>query len=159
MPKVTVKGLTETVKMLENIEKDTDSILEAALKKGGGIVTDTMRSELNQLKTSDEYQGGDGKRYCKPEEKKGLLDALGYTPVKMKGSKFDINTGFDGYNSNVTKKYPKGHANQMIANSINKGTSFMIAQPFINRTRNKAKTDAVDGMQEVLDKEIKRLTK
>ena len=35
MPKVTVKGLTETVKMLEQIEKDTDDILEESLKKGG----------------------------------------------------------------------------------------------------------------------------
>lgn len=159
MPKVTVKGLTETVKMLEKIEKDTDSILEEALTEGGGIVTDTMRAELNQLKTSDEFQTGNGKRYCRPEEKKGLLDSLGYTPVRMKGTVFDINTGFDGYNSNVTKKYPKGHANQMIANAINKGTSFMIAQPFINRTRNKAKTDAVEEMQEKLDKEIERLTR
>lgn len=159
MPKVTVKGLTETVKMLEKIEKDTDEILEETLKKGGGIVTDTMRSELNALKTSNEYAGGDGKRYASPAEKQGLLDSLGYTPVKMNGSKFDINTGFDGYNSNVTKKYPKGKANQMIANAINKGTSFLIAQPFINRTRNKAKTDAVETMQKELDREIERLTK
>lgn len=158
MPKVTVKGLTETVKMLEQIEKDTDDILEESLKKGGGIVTDIMRSELNQLKTSD-VSHAEGMRYARPEEKKGLLDALGYTPVKMDGSKFDINTGFDGYNDHVTKKYPKGHANQMIANAINKGTSFIVAQPFINRTRNKAKTQAVEAMQEELDKEIKRLTK
>lgn len=158
MPKVTVKGLTETVKMLEQIEKDTDDILEESLKKGGGIVTDIMRSELNQLKTSDEYHA-EGMRYARPEEKKGLLNALGYTPVKMDGSKFDINTGFDGYNDHITKKYPKGHANQMIANAINKGTSFIVAQPFINRTRNKAKTQAVEAMQEELDKEIKRLTK
>lgn len=158
MPKVTVKGLTETVKMLEQIEKDTDDILEESLKKGGGIVTDIMRSELNQLKTSDESHT-EGMRYARPEEKKGLLDALGYTPVKMNGSKFDINTGFDGYNDHVTKKYPKGHANQMIANAINKGTSFIVAQPFINRTRNRAKKQAVDAMQKELDKEIKRLTK
>ena len=47
----------------------------------------------------------------------------------------------------------------MIANAINKGTSFLIAQPFINRTRNKAKTDAVETMQKELDREIERLTK
>ena len=77
----------------------------------------------------------------------------------MKGSKFDINTGFDGYNSHITKKYPKGHANQMIANAINKGTSFLQAQPFINRTRSKARNAAVEEMQKELDKGIKKLTR
>lgn len=159
MPKVTVKGLTETVKMLEKIESNTDEIIESSLIKGGAKVTDIMRSEINQLKTSDDYQPGDSKRYPRPEDKKGLQDSLGYTPVQMKGSKFDINTGFDGYNSHITKKYPKGHANQMIANAINKGTSFLQAQPFINRTRSKARNEAVEEMQKELDKGIKKLTR
>lgn len=159
MPKVTVKGLTETVKMLEQINKNTDDIIAKALVEGGGKVTDIMRSEINQLRTSDEFEAGEGKRYPRSEDKKGLLDSLGYTPVQMKGSKFDINTGFDGYNSHITKKYPKGHANQMIANAINKGTSFLQAQPFINRTRSKARNEAVQAMQEELDKGIKKLTR
>lgn len=158
MPKVTVKGLTDTLKMLERIEQNTEDIIEAALTGGGGKVTDIMRSEINALKTSEEYKG-EGKRYPSAADKKGLQESLGYTPVKANGSKYDINSGFDGYNSHVTKKYPKGHANQMIANAINKGTSFMQAQPFINRTRNKAKNEAVEAMQEELDKGIKKLTR
>ena len=72
---------------------------------------------------------------------------------------FDIKCGWDGYNNNVTKKYPKGHANQMIANAINKGTSFMIAQPFINKTSRKAKAEAIDEIQRVIDAEISKLSK
>lgn len=156
---VSTKGLTETLKMLETIEANTDEIIEEALAKGGGVVCDVMRSEVSSLKTSDKYEGGDGKRYAKPEDVKGLLDALGYTPVQLNGSVFDIKCGWDGYNINVTKKYPKGHANQMIANAINKGTSFMIAQPFINKTSRKAKAEAINEIQRVIDAEIAKLSK
>lgn len=156
---VSTKGLTETLKMLEKIEANTDEIIEEALAKGGGVVCDVMRSEVSSLITSDKYEGGDGKRYAKPEDVKGLLDALGYTPVQLNGSVFDIKCGWDGYNNNVTKKYPKGHANQMIANAINKGTSFMIAQPFINKTSRKAKAEAINEIQRVIDSEIAKISK
>lgn len=159
MPKVTVKGLNETIKMLERIESNTDEIIEEALKKGGGKVADIMRSEIGNLRTSDEYSRGDGKRYPMRSDIQGLLDSLGYTPVQLNGSIFDINTGFDGYNSNKTAKYPQGHANQMIANSINKGTSFLVAQPFINRTRTKARNEAIDEIQKELDLGLKKITK
>ena len=94
MPKVTVKGLTETVKMLEKIESNTDEIIESSLTKGGAKVTDIMRSEINQLKTSDDYQPGDSKRYPRPEDKKGLQEALCFVPQPEKPSVFWKNMGF-----------------------------------------------------------------
>ena len=154
---VTTKGLVETLKMLERMEQNTDSIIEEALEKGGGKVCDVMRKEVTALRTSDEFEGGNGKRYAKPEDVKGLLEAMGYTPVQLNGSIFDIKCGWDGYNKNVTKKYPKGHANQMIANAINKGTSFMIAQPFIQKTARRAKAEAISEIQRVIDKEIAKM--
>lgn len=157
--KVSTKGLTETMKMLEKIEKNTDEIIEDAIREGISVVTDEMRRQISSLKTSDEYEGGSGMRYPSRKEVKGLLDSLGFTPVKMNGTKFDIKSGFDGYNSNITKKYPRGHANQMIANAINKGTSFMPAQPFINRTTKTAKVAAIEAIDRKIDKEISRLNK
>ena len=44
---VSTKGLTETLKMLEKIEANTDEIIEEALAKGGGVVCDVMRSEVS----------------------------------------------------------------------------------------------------------------
>lgn len=159
MSGVNVKGLTETMKMLEKIEGDTDSIIEDALRDGISEVTDEMRREISVLKTSDAYEGGNGKRYPSKKAVKGLLDSLGYTPIKLDGSKFDIKCGFDGYNDVKTKKYPRGHANQMVANSINKGTSFMPAQPFINKTKRTAQSAAVDAIQKKVDEEIAKISK
>ena len=157
MSGISTKGLTETLKMLEQIEGNTDSILEDALKEGISVVTDEMRAEIQQLKSSDERPKG--LRLPSKKDIKGLLDSLGYTPVKDDGTKFNVKAGFDGYNNVVTDKYPRGHANQMIANSINKGTSFMQAQPFINRTKKASQANAIDAIQKKLDKEIDAISK
>lgn len=158
MAKVKTTGLTELLKELESLNANTDEILEQVTLEGASVTTDVMRSEIKSLKTSNEYEG-DGKRYANPKDVKGLLDSLGFTPTQTKGSKIDSNVGFDGYNSNKTKKYPNGHANRMIANAINKGTSFMYAQPFINRTKKLAEQKCIESMQAVLDKAVKQIIK
>lgn len=159
MPKMKTTGINETIKMLEKIEADTDEIIEEALKEGGGIVCDVCRQEISQLRTTDQYEGGNGKRYAKKSDIKGLLDSLGYSPVQLNGSIFDIQCGWGGYNNNKTKKYPNGHANKMIANSINAGTSFQIAQPFIAKTARRSKAEALDKIEDVFTKEIDKLSK
>lgn len=156
---VSTKGITETLKMLESIEANTDHIIEEALKEGGGVVCDVCRQEISSLRTSDQYEGGDGKRFARQADIKGLLDSLGYSPVQLNGTIFDIKCGWGGYNSHKTKKYPQGHANKMIANAINAGTSFQIAQPFIARTARKAKAEAIQKIEETFDKEIQKLNK
>lgn len=160
MAKVKTTGLTELLKQLESLEADTDEILEDVTLKGAGVVTDVMRQEIKSLKTSDDYEGDKRKkRYPRPEDVKGLYDSLGYTPTQFKGTKIDSNVGFDGYNSYKTKKYPNGHANRMIANAINKGTSFMMAQPFINRSKHQAEEKCIEMMQSELDQAIKKKIK
>lgn len=159
MAKVKTTGLTEIIKELEKLEANTDEILDEVTLEGAGVVADVMRAQIRSLKTSDEYEGGNGKRYAKPEDIKGLYESLGYTPTQFKGTKIDSNVGFDGYNSNRTKKYPNGHANRMIANAINKGTSFMVAQPFINRSKRQAEKKCIELMQLKLDQAIKKIVK
>lgn len=155
MSNLKTSGLNEVMKMLEKLGQNTDEIVAEATKAGASIATDVMRQEISSLRTSDEYAGGNGKRYPRKSDIKGLLDSLGYTPVRFNDSIADVNVGFDGYNSSKSKKYPKGHPNRMVANAINKGTSFLIAQPFISRTKRKAQSACIDKMQEVLDQEIK----
>lgn len=154
---VKVTGINQTEEIFEKLFEASDEMLDAAMKAGANVVADEMRSQIHSLKTSDEYQGGNGKKYCSQEDKKGLLDSMGYTGVRTKSGIKDVNVGFDGYNKHITKKYPKGHANQMIANAINKGTSFLIAQPFINKTKNKTKQSAVDAMLNSVDSSIKKI--
>lgn len=156
---VDVTGLQEAIKMFDELDRKSADILKDAVKDGINVVTDEMRSQIFSLKTSDEYQGGNGKRYPSKNDVQGLLDSLGYTPTKTQGAIINAKCGFDGYNKNVTKKYPRGHANQMIANAINKGTSFLIAQPFINRTKNKSQQACIDTMEKSITKGIESADK
>lgn len=159
MAKVKTTGLAETIAMLENLNANTDEILEKVVIEGASVTTDVMRAEIKNLKTTDEYGVKKKKRYADPDDVKGLLDSLGYTPTQSNISKIDSNVGFDGYNSNRTVKYPNGHPNRMIANAINKGTSFMHAQPFINRTKKKANDKCIESMQKELDQAINQITR
>lgn len=159
--KVKTTGIKETVKTLEALNRNTDAIIEGTVVAGANIVADSMRSEIKTLKVSNVSKdtAKNGKRYARPKDIKGLLDSMGFSPVREKGSAFNSNVGFRGYNNDKTEKYPNGHANKMIANAINKGTSFMVAQPFVSRTKKKSQDKCVSAMQKKLDEEINKITK
>ena len=153
---IKIKGLEDTLKELERLNKNSPEMLEETVKAGVQIATDEMRKQINQLKTSEAKPKKGQKRYPTKKEVQGLKDSLGFTPVRWNDTLIDANAGFDGYNEQKTKKYPNGHANQMIANSINAGTSFMQAQPFIRKAANAAKTSVLSEMQKKLNEEIER---
>ena len=50
---------------------------------------------------------------------------MGISPIKHDGDYINAKVGFDGYGSIPTKKYPKGVPNQLVARSVNSGTSFL----------------------------------
>lgn len=151
-----IKGLEDTLKELERLNKNTPTMLEDTVNAGVQIATNEMRKQINMLKTSEEKPKKGQKRYPTKKEVDGLKESLGFTPVRWNDTLLDANAGFDGYNNQKTKRYPNGHANQMIANSINAGTSFMQAQPFIRKAANAAKTTAIAEMQKKLNEEIER---
>ena len=62
----------------------------------------------------------------------------------------------DGYNSTVTKKYPKGQPNAMIIRALESGTSFRSRNPVITRATNAAKGAAEAAIQKQMDEEIKK---
>lgn len=154
--KAEIKGADEALEMFDKMIMEQDNILTETMKAGGGKAADYMRSEINALKTTDE-KGKPKTRYAYPHEKEALQKSMGYTPVRRDGEIYDIKVGFDGYSDRKTKSHPTGVPNQLIANSINAGTSFMQRQPFINRTKNKGKTSIEEAMKEEFDKQVKTI--
>ena len=79
-----------------------------------------------------------------------MRDDKGYLNVKL---------GFDGYGRTKTKKYPKGVPNQLIARSVNTGTSFRKRNPFMDRAvrakRKLAEKKMMETMGEGMKKEMK----
>ena len=153
-----VTGLTELLTALEATTADMSVICTAVCHSGADVAADEMKEQIQALKTTsdDDYGASSGKRYAYSWEKEGLIESMGIAPARETGSKIDFKVGFDGYASGgkASKTYPKGKANAMLANSINTGTSFLVAQPFIKNTLKLCKSSAILKMDEELKTEL-----
>lgn len=67
--------------------------------------------------------------------------------------------GFAGYNTTITKSYPDGQPNLLIARAVLSGTSLRIRIPFIRKAVQRAKKRAEEAMAKRLDEEIKNAMK
>lgn len=66
-----IKGLEDTLKELERLNKNTPTMLEDTVNAGVQIATDEMRKQINMLKTSEEKPKKGQKRY--PTDRKSVV--------------------------------------------------------------------------------------
>lgn len=138
-----------------------DRVCGRAIYDGAAEVADVFRNEIQALPTDDRFVRG-GQMLSGPGEaqKKGLLESLGVTPLSDDGRGFlNVKVGFDGYNRVRTKRWPKGQPNQMIARSVERGTSFMTANPFMKRAVARTRRRAEEAMRKAADREIEKIMK
>ena len=74
-------------------------------------------------------------------------------PIMLRG----WHIGFDGYNSIKSAQWPQGQPNQMVARSVESGTSFMAANPVIKKSISKARPAAKKAMERAGDQQIKKI--
>ena len=159
MAKMTIgKGMDEYLAKLGNLEFAAPGLVGQAIFEGAKIVTDQVRAEIEALPTAE------SKRVATPRdptqvEKDGLLDGLGVAKKKNDGGYINVKIGMDGYNTDKTKKYPRGKPNAMIARSIESGSTVMKRNAFISRAVNKTKKDAEAAMQKVIEEGIEKIVK
>ena len=154
--KIRTTGMNAVLAELE-AATDIEPIAEKALNEGANMLADFMRAQLEMLKTTEENYRTD-RRYCYKKEKDLLLDEMGYTPFSFWNDNYNIKIGFDGYGY-PTPKYPGGIPTQMLANTINKGSSFMIPQPFITRTLRAGRRKVINNIKLFFEYELKRVTR
>lgn len=143
------KGLDQYISNLEKISQTTPDMIGRSIYEGAKIVTDRVRQEINGLTESD----------CDDVQKQGLLDGLGISHMKQTMTSSDVKVGIDGYNAKITKTYPKGQPNVMIARSIISGTSFHPRKnDFMGRAARASQAQAESAMQAEFDKQIKKFT-
>lgn len=148
------RGLGEAMQALEACT-NIKGIQKLALYQGADAVADEMRRQVSALRTSDHYVSGK-KRYCYPEDKEALENALGIAKFKESADGTNTKVGFKDY---FIGRNGESFPLPLIANSINAGTSFMYKQPFIQLTLNNAKTEAYKRMESVFDAEFEKLLK
>lgn len=167
---ISFPGLKDYMDQIQSLDKNLLKLCEEITYDGAKVVADACKSEINGLPTTSEKQVlAAWKKFQKtgnaqpisltPEQKEGLVDSMGL--AKMRNDKGFINTklGFDGYNNVVTKRWPKGQPNAMLARSVNSGSSAFRKNPFMQRVERQSRSRAVKAMNERCDRELKKYVK
>ena len=161
MAKATLKGFDEFFAAVEKIEGNTEAIAKAALYDGTEVMANALRTEISALSTVDEmyniiaFKTGKKMRLSE-KQKQGLLKSLGVATFEVTTKNINTKIGFKDYNDIKTKKYPKGQPNQMIARTLESGSSYMDKNPFIRRAINKTKKQAEEAMKEAVEERLKK---
>lgn len=155
------KGLTDLIAALDKLETDTIEVLKGALYEGADVMADTVKAELRALPVDEKWGTPERPTYgVRQKQKNGLIENFGISPMQVKaGSIVDVVLGFDGYNDIKTKKYPQGQPNQLIARSIESGTSFSRKIPFAARAKRKGSALAETAMKKYIEDKINEITK
>lgn len=150
MGKIEVKGLDEVSTMLSRLNVKAESIMKMGIYEGAGVIARAVSESIDALPTDSGPVTREHSQMNGPTEiqKDGLKEGFGISGMRTDGGGFiNVSIGFDGYNGMKTKKYPSGQPNQLIARSIESGTSFMRKTPFMRQALNKSKKQAIEAMQ------------
>ena len=165
MARIRFSKLHDYELFLSSMKKDMPDIAGKAIYAGAKIISDEVKKNLNALNvTTDELAMAAYRKqeptHLNERAKKGLIESFGTTKMEQdSGGLFNVKIGFDGYNDVKTKKYPKGQPNQLIARSVESGSTSTIKQPFMRKAVNATRKKAEDKMAEIIDEEIKKRTR
>lgn len=162
MATIKFKNGDEYLKKISRISTGLkENVCGKAIYNAADLVADEIRRRLQAVPTDESY-GLESDLSIGPKkiQKKGLYDSLGIAPMQTEANGYmNVKIGFDGYNSVKTKRWPNGQPNQMVARSVERGTSYMRANPFIKKSVSNTKNAALDAMKKAVDEEIEKIMK
>jgi len=145
---------------ISRLETRAEDIAKKAIYAGAKIVADKVAANLDALPT-DKYRrlkSDEKLNVLSAEQKEDLKEGFGITPIKLdKDGNWSAKVGFDGYGRYPTKKYPKGLPNQLLARSIESGSSVRHKKPFVRPALNAVKNQVQEEMSRVAEEEIKKI--
>lgn len=158
------KGLEEYERMLSKLQEfeTVQAVCGATIYSGAEVMADAIKGSIEAIPVVDHRTRGSESAKLKgvtSEQKKGLIEGFGISPMQHTDGFYNVKLGFDGYNSVKTAKYPNGQPNSMIARSVNNGASFREKTQFIDKAVSKAKKKTEQAMVETMDKELEKVTK
>lgn len=132
-----------------------DEVCGEAIFGATKIVTDAVRREIEALPTDESYGTEENPtRGPKRLQVDGLLRGLGIASMQNDGGFLNVKIGFKGYNTIKSKRWPQGQPDQMVARSIERGTIWMKANPFVKRAVAKTRKAAIESMKKTVDEKI-----
>lgn len=164
MATIQFKKGDEYLAKIAKLEREMKSqVIGPAIYEGAKIVADGIQAGISSIPTvapnewatpSDPLPGITAK------QKAGLHNSFGIAKMQDDGSGYmNVKLGFDGYNDVKTKRWPQGQPNQMIARSVERGTSLLQATPFVKKSVASTRKQAIQTMKDVADEKIEEIMK
>lgn len=162
MARIRFSRLEDYELQLSKLTAKTEEIAGKAIYAGAAVITDAIRSSIQGLQAVSDREGVIAYQRKDPAPltetaKQGLLDGLGITPMQDDGGYLNVKVGFDGYNGLRTQKYPNGQPNQLIARSLESGSSIAKKRPFVRPAINASRKQAENAMAKVINQELEKL--
>ena len=161
MAKIEFKKGDEYIARINKLSRELrQSVAGPAIYEAAGMVADKIKERLNSVPT-DESWGSSTNPKAGPKkiELVSVSNALGIASLQDNSGYINVKIGFDGYNSVKTSQWPNGQPNQMLARSIERGTYFMSANPFVKPAVASTRGKALDTMRKIVDEEIAKIMK
>lgn len=149
MASVEMKGLDEYTRAISRLEQGAkDKIIGPMVYEGASVAANEIRAQMEAIPT-DESWGTPWDLKAGPSkfEKEAIIRALGISHMRDDDGFRNVKIGFDGYDPIRTKRWPKGRPIAMLARSVNKGTSFMVAHPFMKTATRRCRKRVISAMQ------------
>lgn len=152
------QGLDDFINLAVFTERQINSVIGRSIHPGARLMANAVKTAVQKIPVDDrKSHHGSRRQGITSVQKQGLIESFGIAKIRKTRYGWDVKIGFDGYNSIVTKKYPKGQPNAMIARSINSGTSFMKAYPFMDTTVKANEEATVQKISDQFDKELDKI--
>lgn len=138
----------------------SDAPLKKAVAAGAAVIADQIKANLEALPEEDFRKLGEGETFhgLPAGQKKDLVDSFGLAPIaKDKNGFIHTKAGFDGYGSFPTNTYPDGVPNQLLARSVESGSTVRQKMPFVEPAVKVKRREAVETMNDVLEDEFKSI--
>lgn len=158
MPRIKFTGLDEYIEKISKLNALAEVYVEKAIGEGAKVVADNTKKALQGIPVDNRghipYRSS-----INQKQKNGLIESFGIASLRRDGNFINVKTGFDGYNDIITKRWPQGQPNVVIARSLESGTSFMPKNPVITKATRESKDAVLKAMEESLKKSIEELMK
>lgn len=162
MAKITVTGFEAFSDKLGKLAvSETTKVLVEGVYLGAGEIARALKAAINELPSEE----GSWQFYEKTivglsdTQKQGLIDGVGIAKIESDGSSVNTKVGFNGYNDHVTKHYPQGQPNALVARSLESGSSIGTKHPIVRPTANKVRKTVEKKMADKVKKEIEKAMK
>lgn len=149
--------IDEYIYKLDQMHANTEEMIGRSIFPGAAIVTDAIRAGIESIPEAPKQYARGMKTGLTASQKAGLLDGLGIAVMRNDGGFLNVKVGMDGYNSTVTKRWPKGQPNALIIRALESGTSFQMRQPVIAPAIRSSRQPAIQKMKEQFDEETRKV--